>query len=84
MTGPPPRADRIYLGWEYAELHPDPGPPPERPALPGPEQLNPGWLAAQQREERRLSRPLRLGGGLASGWPGWPLCWACSGCSTPR
>ncbi len=70
MTGPPPRADRIYLGWEYAELHPDPGPPPERPALPGPEQLSPGWLAAQQREERRLSRPLWLGGGSGLGLAG--------------
>ncbi len=70
MTGPPPRADRIYLGWEYAEPHPDPGPPPERPALPGPEQLNPGWLAAQQREERRLSRPLWLGGGSGLGLAG--------------
>ena len=70
MTGPPPRADRIYLGWEHAELHPDPGPPPQRPALPGPEQLNPGWLEAQQREERRLSRPLRLGGGSGLGLAG--------------
>ena len=70
MTGPPPRADRIYLGWEYAELHPDPGPPPGRPALPGPEQLSPGWLAAQQREERRLSRPLWLGGGSGLGLAG--------------
>lgn len=77
MTGPrgapagvQPRADRIYLGWEYTQLHPDPGPPPERLALPGPEQLNPGWVAAQQREERRLSRPLRLGGALGLGLAG--------------
>ena len=70
MTGPPPRADRVYLGWEYAELHPDPGPPPGRPAPPGPEQLSPGWLAAQQREERRLSRPLWLGGGSGLGLAG--------------
>jgi hypothetical protein len=67
VTSPPPRADRIYLGWEYAQPHPDPGPPPERPALPGPAQLNPGWVAAQHREERRLSRPLRLGGGFGLG-----------------
>lgn len=65
MTGPPLRADRVYLGWEYALQHPDPGPPPPRPAPPGPEQLNPGWVAAQRREERRLSRPARIGGGLS-------------------
>ena len=65
MTAPPPRADRIYLGWEYALVHPDPGPPPRRPVPPGAEQLNPGWVAAQQREERRLSLPLKLGGGLS-------------------
>lgn len=65
-----PRADRIYLGWEFAQLHPDPGPAPERPALPGPAQLNPGWVAAQQREERRLSLPLRLGGALGLGLAG--------------
>ena len=51
-------------------MHPDPGPPPPRPALPGPARLDPGWLAAQQREERRLSLPLRLGGGLGLGLAG--------------
>jgi hypothetical protein len=70
-AGPaPPRPDRVYLGWEYAQVHPDPGPPPQRPAGPGPARLNPGWLAAQQREERRLSRPLRLGGELGLGLAG--------------
>ncbi|HTT55168.1 MAG TPA: hypothetical protein VMH35_27580 [Streptosporangiaceae bacterium] len=62
MTAPAPDAGRIYLGWEYALVHPHPGPPPPRPVPPGPEQVSPGWLAAQQREERRLSLPLRLGG----------------------
>ena len=73
MTGPPaiaPRADRIYLGWEYTQRHPDPGPPPERLARPGLEQLNPGWVTAQQREERRLNQPLRLGGALGLGLAG--------------
>jgi hypothetical protein len=65
VTGPPPRADRIYLGWEFAPRHPDPGPPPSRPAPPGPEQVNPGWVAAQHHEERRLSRPARAGGALS-------------------
>jgi hypothetical protein len=70
VTGALPRADRIYLGWEYTQVHPDPGPAPERLARPGPEQLNPGWLAAQRGEERRLSRPLRLGGALGLGLAG--------------
>lgn len=63
MTSPF-RSDRVYLGWEYALLHPDPGPPPRRPVPPEQEQLNPGWVAAQRREENRLSRPLKLAGAL--------------------
>ena len=50
------RAGRVYLGWQYALAHPDPGPPPRRPTPAEQEQLNPGWLAAQRREERLLSR----------------------------
>src|SRR5262249_58377184 len=53
--GPPFRAGRVYLGWQYAVAHPDPGPPPRRPVPPGPEELNPGWLAAQRRGERLLT-----------------------------
>jgi hypothetical protein len=61
------RADRVYVGWQYALLHPDPGPLPRRPVPPAAEQVNPGWLAAQRREEKRLSRPLKLGcGGSAA------------------
>ena len=29
------QADRIYLGWQYLLLHPDPGPPPKRPSPAG-------------------------------------------------
>jgi hypothetical protein len=65
VTGAPFRADRVYLGWEYAPQYPDPGPPPPDPSPPGPQRLDPGWLAAQHREERRLSRPARLGGALS-------------------
>jgi hypothetical protein len=54
------RADRVYVGWQYAPLHPDPGPLPRRPAPPAAEQVNPGWVDAQRREERRLSRPLKV------------------------
>jgi hypothetical protein len=61
------RADRVYVGWQYALLHPDPGPQPRRPVPPEAEQLNPGWLAAQRREENRLNRPLKLAcGGSAA------------------
>ena len=60
MTASPFRADRVYLGWQYALVHPDPGPPPRRPVPPEQEQLNQGWVAAQRREENLLSRPLRL------------------------
>jgi hypothetical protein len=60
------RADRVYLGWQYALVHPHPGPAPRRPTLPAREQLNPGWVAAQRREQRRLDRPLEvlLGAGV--------------------
>jgi hypothetical protein len=53
------RPDRLYLGWQYAPPHADPGPLPRRPAPPAPEQINQGWVDAQHREERRLSRPLK-------------------------
>ena len=67
MTSASFRADRVYLGWQHALVHPDPGPPPRRPVPPEQEQLNDGWVAAQRREESLLSRPLKLtaGGGLA-------------------
>jgi hypothetical protein len=61
------RADRVYLGWQYALIHPHPGPSPRRPTPPPREQLNPGWVSAQRHEQRRLDRPLEalLGAGLA-------------------
>jgi len=58
----PLRPDRVYVGWQYALLHPHPGPQPRRPTPPEREQLNPDWVAAQQREEGRLDRPPRLAG----------------------
>jgi hypothetical protein len=54
----PLRPDRVYIGWQYALIHPHPGPQPRRPTPPEREQLNPGWVAAQQREEKLLNRPL--------------------------
>jgi hypothetical protein len=65
MTGVPVfRAGRIYLGWQYALAHPDPGPPPRRPVPAEQEQLNPGWLAAQRREERLLTRYWKVSAGV--------------------
>ena len=57
--------DRVYLGWQYALLHPHPGPSPRRPSPPPWEQLNPGWVSAQRREQNRLDRPLRASFGGA-------------------
>jgi hypothetical protein len=59
------RPDRIYLGWQHAPLHPDPGPQPKRPTPPEQEQVNPDWVAAQRREENLLDRPLKLAAGAA-------------------
>jgi hypothetical protein len=60
-TRPAPlRPDRVYVGWQYALLHPHPGPQPRRPTPPEREQLNPDWVTAQEREERLLNRPLRM------------------------
>ena len=61
------RADRVYLGWQYAPLYPDPGPLPRRPAPPAAEQLNQGWVDAQRREDGRLSRPLKVTCAAAAG-----------------
>jgi hypothetical protein len=53
------RPDRVYLGWQYALQHPDPGPAPRRPAPPVGVQLDQGWVAAQHREDDRLNRPAK-------------------------
>ncbi len=67
MTGPAFRPGDIYLGWRQVVAQPDPGPPPRRPGPPAPQQLNPGWLAAQRREERLISRPFKLAFGCCLG-----------------
>ena len=64
MTGSPVfRVGRIYLGWQYVMANPDPGPPPRRPVPPEQEQLNPGWIAAQRREEKLLTRYWKVSAG---------------------
>ena len=74
------RADRVYLGWQYATPHPDPGPAPRRPTPPGQERLSPDWAEAQRREENLLSRPLKTAfaaaaaigaAAIAAGTAGW-------------
>jgi hypothetical protein len=63
---PRPPSGRLYLGWQYATLHPDPGPPPRRPVPPEREQLSAAWLAAQRREENLISRPLKIACGAVA------------------
>jgi len=71
----------LYLGWQYATPHEDPGPPPPRPAEAGrPAELSASWLAAQRREENLIDRPAKaaavaaaalalvLAGSAAAGW----------------
>jgi hypothetical protein len=79
----PRQADRVYLGWEYAVLHPHPGPPPRRPAPPGQERLDPGWVLAQQREERRLSLPLKVGAAASAGLAALTGALGAAGAVTP-
>ena len=60
-----PRPDRLYLGYQYATLQVDPGPPPRRPTPPEHERLSPDWATAQRREENLLNRPLKATFGVA-------------------
>jgi hypothetical protein len=59
------RADRLYLGWQFATPYADPGPAPRRPVPPEHERLSPDWAAAQRREENLLNRPLKAALGIA-------------------
>ncbi len=59
MTAGPVVTGQVCVGWQHELLHADPGLPPRRPVPPDPERLNPGWLAAQRREESLISRPAR-------------------------
>ncbi|HEX4814095.1 MAG TPA: hypothetical protein VFV66_15235, partial [Nonomuraea sp.] len=60
------QADRIYLGWQYILLHPDPGPPPKRPspvAEPppaGPDPADTELMRRERLQEDMLNRPVRL------------------------
>ncbi len=64
MTAGPPDG-RLYLGWQYATPHPDPGPPPRRPVPAERERVSGDWLAAQRREENLINRPVKLAAAAA-------------------
>jgi hypothetical protein len=53
-------ADRVYVGWRYAQVHPEPGPPPRRPQPLETVRISQEWLAEQRREENLLNRPLKI------------------------
>ncbi|HEU5156905.1 MAG TPA: hypothetical protein VFU43_07900 [Streptosporangiaceae bacterium] len=53
-------SDRVYVGWRYAQVHPEPGPPPRRPNPPEAVRISQEWLAEQRREENLLNRPLKI------------------------
>jgi hypothetical protein len=57
---PRDRDGPLYLGWEYATPHSDPGPPPRRPVPQQRQRLSGDWLAAQRREESLINRPLKM------------------------
>lgn len=57
------QADRIYLGWQYILLHPDPGPPPKRPSPADEEpaaEPDPELLRRERMQEDMLNRPVRV------------------------
>ncbi|MFI6293524.1 hypothetical protein ACIBEJ_18175 [Nonomuraea sp. NPDC050790] len=64
------QADRIYLGWQYVLLHPDPGPPPKRPSPIGETgepadageqaKVDTELLRREKLQEDLLNRPVRI------------------------
>ncbi|MEU0566439.1 hypothetical protein ABZ297_13720 [Nonomuraea sp. NPDC005983] len=58
------QADRIYLGWQYILLHPEPGPPPKRPSPaqePAPStEPDPELVRRERFQEDLLNRPVRI------------------------
>ena len=76
MVGVPPdaaqlQADRIYLGWQYVLLHPDPGPPPKRPPREDVEEpdfdVDPEWIRRERLQEDLLNRPVRIVRAITTG-----------------
>ncbi|MDF2706198.1 MAG: hypothetical protein K0R62_1850 [Nonomuraea muscovyensis] len=57
------QADRIYLGWQYILLHPDPGPPPKRPSPAEeapPQGPDPDLVRRERLQQDLLNRPMRI------------------------
>ncbi|MCP2346396.1 hypothetical protein [Nonomuraea roseoviolacea] len=57
------QADRIYLGWQYILLHPDPGPPPKRPSPaeePPPARPDADLARRERMQQDMLNRPVRV------------------------
>lgn len=59
------QADRIYLGWQYVLLHPDPGSPPKRPSPVAeepqePKEPDPELLRRERLQEDLLNRPVKV------------------------
>ncbi|MEU6410987.1 hypothetical protein [Microbispora sp. NPDC046933] len=56
------QADRIYLGWQYALLYPDPGPPPKRPAREDVTEppVDTEWIHRERLQKDLLNRPVRI------------------------
>lgn len=52
------RPEQTLLGWRYAVLVPEPGPPPRRPAPEEHNEVTADWVAEQQRVEAETNRPL--------------------------
>jgi hypothetical protein len=78
---------RVYVGWRYAQVHDDPGPPPKRPTPPESEQVDREWMLSQRQKENLLNRPLRMVAGAAGvgallfivAWVTGTLPWAFAG-----
>jgi hypothetical protein len=56
---------RVYVGWRYAQVHDDPGPPPKRPTPPESEHVDREWMASQRQKANLLNGPLRMVSGAA-------------------
>jgi hypothetical protein len=51
----------VRMGWRFAAVLPEPGPPPARPAAAPLPELDPEWASAQRRLCQVLVRPARIG-----------------------
>jgi hypothetical protein len=69
----------LFLGWQYATPHEDPGPPPRQPTRAGLPELSAGWLAAQRREEKIVARPAKATATAATGLALFLIAWAEAG-----